>query len=186
VKSGARYIAMTSGPIDKERASETILVGVILREKYIEGLLSTFIKTDGTDSTEQIIKMIKKSRFNDQIKILLFNGIALAGLNVVDPDLLEKELKMKVVILNKRKQNPKELVHALNEFSRLTKNNAKKRIKIVEDYGSVKALKFNNIFIQSRLESYFIKNFAEKAFEALRISHIISSGISKGESTGRL
>lgn len=183
LKEGARYIAITSGPIVK--AKKSILVGVIFRSGYIEGLLSTEIGVDGTDSTGRIISMIRRSRFNEQIKILVFNGIALAGLNIINPDVLEKRLGMSVILLNKRRQNPNELINALNKFSRIRKKEVKERIAIVNGYGSVKPIAVNGLFLQSRMEKHYVRRFAERAFEAIRISHIIASGISKGESRGR-
>ena len=80
--------------------------------------------------------MIRRSRFNEQIKILVFNGIALAGLNIINPDVLEKRLGMSVILLNKRRQNPNELINALNKFSRIRKKEVKERIAIVNGYGS--------------------------------------------------
>ena len=83
MKEGVRYIAIASGP--KEKGKDSILVGVVFRNSYIEGLVSSTVKSDGTDSTDKIIRMIKHSKFRDQIRVLLFNGIALAGLNIIDP-----------------------------------------------------------------------------------------------------
>ena len=184
MKEGVRYIAIASGPIEKGTA--TTLIGVIFRDNYIEGLLSTKIKIDGTDSTGKIIKMVKKSRFREQIRILLFNGIALAGLNIINPAELEKRLCSKVVLLNRRKQNAKELVNALNEFSRMTKTDVKERIAIVEDNGKMDALRANGLFLQSSLDKIYLQRFSKTAFEALRAAHIIARGISTGESKGRL
>lgn len=186
MKDGVRYIAIVSGPIGRKRYSKTILVGVIFRENYIEGLLSTQINADGTDSTKQIINMVKRSRFRGQIRILLLNGIALAGLNIIDPNALEKELKSKMVLLNRRKQNPNELIDALNEYSRITKIEVMERVEIVRAYGSVKPLRIKNLFMQSKLEDHYLRKFADNAFESLRIAHIIASGIYTGESKGRL
>lgn len=186
MKSGARFIAITSGPIDRAKRNKTLIVGAVYRETYIEGLLSTRVTVDGIDSTAQIIKMIKGSRFRDQIRILLFNGIALAGLNIINPKLLEKKLKMNVVLLNRRRQNAKDLINALNESSRITRKNTRERAKVVEEHSSTKILKARNLFLQSGLDDHYLRNFADKAFEALRISHIISRGISSGESKGRL
>jgi uncharacterized protein len=184
VKQGVRYIGITSGPINKGKKS--LLVGIIFRDNYIEGLLSSTIDVDGTNSTRKIIKMVKRSRFNGQIRILVLNGIALAGLNIIDPDLLEKALGMRVILLNRRRQNAKELISALRKFSRTKKIDVENRITIVKRYASVKPEVVNGLFLQSTVEMSYVKKFAEKWFEAIRISHIIASGISKGESTGRL
>lgn len=184
LKEGVRYIAIASGPIGKRAA--TPLVGIIFREGYIEGLLSARIKADGTDSTERIIKMVGRSRFGEQIRILLFNGIALAGLNIINPAELEKRLHSKVVLLNRRKQNAGELVNALNEFSRATKTDVKERIIIVRESKKLNAVRANGMFLQSSLDESYLKKFAESAFEALRVAHIIARGMSTGESKGRL
>jgi endonuclease V-like protein UPF0215 family len=183
MKEGVRYIAIASGPIGK---SKPILIGVIFRNGYIEGLLSTSITANGTDSTARIISMVKRSRFGDQIRILLLNGIALAGLNIIDPIKLEKRLSSKVVLLNKRKQNAAELVNALNEFSRRTKANVDNRKAIVERSRNMNTLKVNGLHMQSSIEENYLKRFAETAFKALRVAHIIARGVSTGESKGRL
>lgn len=183
MKAGIRYIAIASGPIGKKKS---LIVGVIFRDNYIEGLLSSSVNVDGTDSTRQIIRMIKRSRFKEQIRILLFNGIAIAGLNIINPKLLEKELNYKVVLLNRHKQNAKELINALREFSRIRKIDVKKRIDIVDKYSKVKSIKVHDLFMQSELEDAYIRAFTERAFEALRIAHIIARGVSTGESKGSL
>ncbi len=183
MKSGVRYIAIASGPIKKGR---TCLIGVIFRNSYIEGVLSGAIEADGTDATGQIIRMVRRSRFAAQIRILLFNGIALAGLNIINPGLLERELDAKVVLLNRRRQNPKELIKALGEFSRLKRKDVKSRIKTVEAYGAIKPLRVNGLYMQSSLDNVYLKAFAESAFEAIRIAHIVARGVSTGESKGRI
>lgn len=186
MKRGARFIAIASGPIDKGRKKRALLVGLIFRDSYIEGLLSTSIETEGTDSTRKIISMLNKSRFREQVKVLLFNGIALAGLNIIDPKKLERKLKMRVVLLNKRRQHAKELVMALKRFSESTGANVDGRIRIVESSASMNSLKTNGLYLQSTLDKAYLKSFAANAFEALRIAHIIARGISGGESKGRL
>lgn len=183
MKEGIRYIAIASGPIG---GSKSVLVGVIFRNNYVEGLLSTSITANGTDSTSRITRMIERSRFRDQIRILLFNGIALAGLNTIDPEKLEKRLSSKVVLLNRRKQNAAELVNALNEFSSRTKVDVNERKAMVNRSKRMNSLRVNGLFLQSNLDESYLKRFAETAFEALRVAHIIARGVSTGESKGRL
>ncbi|MGD0510802.1 MAG: DUF99 family protein [Candidatus Micrarchaeaceae archaeon] len=184
MKRGARYIAIASGP--KGRDSRTILIGVIFRDGYIEGVLSGSVAVDGTDSTAMIIRMIEKSRFREQIRILVLNGIAIAGLNITDPKSLERKLGTKVVLLNRKKQNPKELINALRKFSISSGKNADRRIAIVSDYGKITPIKMSGVFVQCSLEPHYARKFAERAFEALRVAHMIARGISTGESKGRL
>jgi uncharacterized protein len=184
LKSGARYIAIASGPI-KDR-KKTILVGIILRNNYIEGVLSTRIAVDGTDSTDKIIKMIKGSRFKDQARILVFNGIALAGLNVINLKMLEKKLDVRIILINRRRQDAPQLIKAMNTFASMSRKNVEDRIDIVREYSRVNPIKINGLFVQSEMEQHHLKNFTDRAFEAIRIAHIIASGVSTGESKGRI
>ena len=184
MKDGIRYIAIASGPKEKEK--DSILVGVVFRNNYIEGLVSSTVKSDGTDSTDKIIRMIRHSKFKDQIRVLLFNGIALAGLNIIDPEALEERLGSKVVLLNRRRQNPKELINALRVFSRLSGVKTEGRINIVKKSSSMRPVLVDGFYFQSALSEPFLKRFGKNAFEALRVAHIMARGMATGESKGRL
>ena len=91
MKKGIRIISFASGPINGKKA---LIVGVISRENVIEGILSGNVEVDGFDSAKKIISLIKKSRFREQIKIVALNGIAIAGLNVVNVYKIKKDLKI--------------------------------------------------------------------------------------------
>ncbi len=189
MKEGVRYIAIASGPIKNRyigKRKDTLIIGIIFRENYIEGFLSTKITSNGTDSTRRIIEMVNNSRFKEQIRILIFNGIAIAGLNIINPKILEEKLDSKVVLLNRRKQNANELINALSHFSKANKVNVRDQIEIVKESSNIKPLRTDGFFIQSGLDNNYIKNFTANAFEALRIAHIVARGIATGESKGRL
>ena len=183
MKSGVRYMAIASGPIGNRK--RTLLIGLVFREGYLEGMLSTDIAVDGTDSTDKIIRMMSRSRFREQMRVILSNGIALAGLNVMSPETVERKLGISMLLMNRRRQNPKELINALKEFSRITGKDVKERIRIIKDYG-IRPVRANGMYIQSGMDRRDIRIFAARAFEALRMAHIVASGFSTGESRGRL
>lgn len=184
MKAGVRYIAIASGPIKSRK--KALLIGIVLRDNYIEGLLSSKVQADGTDSTRRIIRMIEDSHFGNQVRILILNGIALAGLNVVNPKTIERRLKLRIVLVNRRKQNANKLIKALRTFSRINKTDVTERVKIVKEYAKTRPLYVRGLFIQSSLEPYYVRKFSNKAFEAIRVAHIIARGIASGESKGRI
>ncbi len=184
MKAGVRYIAIASGPI--EHGKKSLVVGIIFRNDYMEGALSTSVDADGTDSTDRIIRMIRRSRFKEQIRILIFNGIALAGLNIIEPKILEKSLGVRIILLNRKRQNSKELVKALKEYSRISGDDVEKRIGVVEKYAAVRPVRKNGFYLQSTLDEPYLRAFAGRAFEALRAAHIIARGVSTGESKGAI
>jgi hypothetical protein len=196
IKEGARIIAITSGPITrknrkKELGTDTLTVGVIGRRGAIEGILSCYIECDGNDATRKIIHMISKSRFKEQIKIIALNGIALAGLNVVNVDLLEKKLKVDVIIITRDKPRPSKLLSAI-EVYRNESITEKRNLNADEKRLLVKRANARNIFheegfyIQTRKEIGNIRSNIVQCFELLRLSHIIARGVKTGESRGRI
>lgn len=163
-----------------------LIVGVVGKDGSIEGILSSRIVTDGTDSTNRIIHMIAESRFKEQIRIVALNGIALAGLNVVDVPALERKLGVKVAIMTRNRPRPTKLLIALKTFAKLKEKSVERRVALVKEQAKIKPVNVNGFYMQSTLERYEASAFATKLYDALRLSHLISSGISNGESTGRV
>jgi endonuclease V-like protein UPF0215 family len=155
------------------------MVGVIAREGKIEGILSGMIKTDGTDATERMAGLIRKSRFADQVKAVALNGVALAGLNVADL----KELKARgydYIILTRSKQRPSLLIRAI----RLAEGKNSTKEALVKAHAAVKQRNMGGFYYRSSVP--VPKPMIREAYEALRLSHLISNGVATGESKGRI
>ncbi|MGC8587383.1 MAG: DUF99 family protein [Candidatus Micrarchaeia archaeon] len=180
-KYGIRIAAITSGPL----SSKTAFVScVIYRSGIIEGLLSTNIEVNGSNSTSKLARMFRKSRFSQQIRILAFNGIALAGLNVVDVYKLSGMLRAGFVIATRKKPRKELLLEALDAFASKKGEDVSFRKAIVERVSSESIAYLNGFYFQGIYAPD--STMAARIIEALRISHIISRGVSTGESKGRL
>jgi len=191
MKEGIRVLGIDDSPFDKSgREKRVLIVGTVYRNGIVEGVLSTFITKDGTDSTIKLSRMVSKSRFLQQIKLIIIHGTMMAGLNVVDIHRLSQKLRVPVIAVIKRKPDMERVYNALRKSSIRTFN-AKR--KIIEKAG--KAAGFSKARIKG--ETYFIQPAgidARKSEEslnrlgvgALRLAHIIGSGIVKGESSGRI
>jgi hypothetical protein len=184
LKAGIRFVAVASGPINGRKRA--LIVGVVGRDGVIEGVLSDSVEVDGKDSTGRITRMIKQSRFGDQIRLVVLNGIAIAGLNVVDTPRLEKALRIKVLVLTRGRPRPRLLVRALNEFSRTNGESVKERIALVKEQAKIKPVKLEGFHLQSTVEKSEISRIAGSAYELLRIAHLIARGVETGESKGRI
>ncbi len=204
MKNGSRIIAITSGPFIRKTGTKTnksikislknkkiLTVGVIGRKNVVEGIVSTYIDIDGSDSTDKIIKMIKHSRFFSQIKLIALNGIALAGLNIVDIYQLKKQLKLDALIITRNKPRPNKLINALKTAAKQNRTNSENennKIKIdqINKYKNEHIFYEKNFYIQTALDLENIKNIVEPAIALLRLSHLIARGVQTGESKGRL
>ena len=184
MKSGARFIAIASGP--RQERDRTLLVGVVARENSIEGILSGSVAVNGDDATRQIIRMIFRTRFKEQIKIIALNGVAIAGLNVIDVQGLEGSLDVETIVFTRAKPDPRKLVHALSAFAKKNGMDAKQGIALVRAQARRKPERVDGFHIQCMLKKHELKAFAKQSYEMLRIAHLIASGIETGESRGRI
>jgi len=177
MKSGLRAIGIDDGP----QANRTLLVGVVMRPDRIEGILSTRVELDGDDSTEAILKMVKK-RFHDQIKCIFLDGVAVAGFNLVNYKELSGKLGLPVIACTSNKPHPEEFSKALERWP--GKKRLWERIR-------TPAYRLGSIWYQfagcSQLDAKsLVKQFQIHSSipEPLRVAHLMAAGIELGESKG--
>ncbi len=184
VKQGSRIISIAGGPIQARKS--VLLVGIVGEKNTIEGILSSKIRVNGSDSTDKIIKMISLSRFKGEIKILTLNGIALAGLNFVDLEKIKDKLGVHFLVITKKKPRPTEIGKALEAFSSKSGKDINTKINIVAKFSSYRFYSEKNIYILSDLPIPSYKNILNYCIEFQRIAHLVASGISNGESKGKI
>ena len=188
MKGGVRIAAITTGPIGKgsgrKSGSRALLVCVVGTLNGVEGVLSTNVTIDGDDATRKITVMIKKSRFGEQVKAIAFNGIALAGLNIVDISELDRSLSAKSMIITRHKPRPSLLMNALRALKRETNMVIGGRAELLRS--QKKSAHINGFYVQSGMDRWDTARILMTAASLLRLSHLISSGVSRGESKGRM
>ncbi len=183
MKKGIRILAIEDSPY-KRGDERALIIGVIGREGIIEGVLSSSVAVDGTDSTQQILKMIRASRFSSQIALLALNGITVAGLNLINIAELGRKLSIPVLAITRKRPRPAMLAQAMRKWSPEYENNSEVMKEIKR---AITVRKSGGYYVQSvEMENGSIDRFAKPAAELLRLSHLIASGVVKGESKGRL
>ncbi|MFH1752539.1 MAG: DUF99 family protein [archaeon] len=184
LKPNIRVIGFDDGYFKPRTKTNTILIGSIACfNGLIEGFLTTKIKVDGFNSTQKIISLIKKSKFEKQVKYILLSGITFAGFNTADIQEIFKKTKKPVIVVIERKPNYKKISQALDNLP-----NKQKRLKLIEKAGKVYS--FKNVYFQCHgLSEKQAKQILKKTLinskipEVLRLSHLIASSITLGQST---
>ncbi len=182
IKAGARILAIDDSYFSG-RKGYCLAVGIIGRSSTVEGVLSFKVAIDGDDATKAIMKAVKKSRFRDQVKIIVINGIVLAGLNIVDAYALYKKLGMPVVAITRKKPHPERLAAVIRRC-----RGGEKKLHVLESSTSH--------MLTARQDGYYLQligigkkgvspRFGEM-LGLLRLARIIGSGLSRGESRGRM
>jgi len=186
MKKEIRILGIDDAPFDKFRDKECLVVGVLIRANgRLDGVLSTRVKVDGKDATEKIMKMIMNSRQYGQLKLVMIDGISLAGFNVVNIKKLNEKIKTPVIVVTRKRPNLRKIKNALMKLK-----DGKEKWEIIENLPKPK--KFGDIYcqfvgIEEREVEEVLKmtTIYSKIPEPIRLAHIIGSGIIKGDSRGR-
>ena len=190
VKREIRILGIDDAPFNKFRDKKCMIVGTVYRGgNYMDALLSTQVRVDGSDSTKKIVDMANKTSHKDQLSCIMTDGIAVAGFNVININEIAKKTGMPVIVVTRNKPNFRKISDALEKIKQ------KNKIKLIRDAGKVYKIKIKG----KKVYFQFSKNINEKEVrkiirisatnslipEPIRIAHIIASGIILGKSHGR-
>ncbi|MEM5791062.1 MAG: DUF99 family protein [Candidatus Aenigmatarchaeota archaeon] len=190
IKSEIRVLGFDDSAFEKNSESLVPVIGVVFRGgKFLDGVLKTEVKVDGLDATEKIVKLINLSRHKQQLKVIMFDGITLAGFNLVDIEEVGKKTSLPVIVINRKIPNLEKVRDALKNF-----DDFEKRWEIVLRAGKIKECRVKNkkIYYQAfglsdedAREIINITSTRSLIPEPLRVAHLIATAIVRGESYGR-
>jgi len=189
LKSQVRVLGFDDAPF-RFGPQKVLVIGTVMRlPGYLEGVLRTECMVDGDDATEALVTAILGSRFREQIKLVMIDGVALGGFNVVDIDLIREETDLPAATVTRDKPDMKKIEAALRKHFRDWQD----RLEVIERhelheigtghkplYVSVSGMKLEEV--RSMLRQSIVRGAMP---EPLRVAHIIASGVVKGESRGR-
>jgi hypothetical protein len=191
LKSEIRILGFDDGAFTARSKELVPVIGVIFRGgKFLDGALTTAVQVDGSDATEKIVKLINTTRHKQQLKVIMFDGITLAGFNVVDVKKLSEQTKLPVIVINRKMPNLKKVEAALKKFE-----DFESRWQAIENAGEIKEccvkefkkVYYQNIAIDDNTAKEVIKLSCTRSFipEPLRVAHLIATAVVRGESYGR-
>jgi endonuclease V-like protein UPF0215 family len=189
IKEEIRILAWDDGPFEFGTIGEDIIVGVIFRGgKILDGFLKTEVKIDGIDATRKIIEKILKCKHKD-LRVVMFDGITVAGFNIVDIKEIYEKTKLPVIVVIRKKPDIKKFILSMKKLPY-----SKKRLKCVENAGTIypatikdKRIYFQCYGIEKEDAEEIIKKTSTISLipEPLRVAHLIATGFVFGESVGR-
>jgi len=185
LKKEIRVIGIDDAPFDKFKKGKVLVVGAVFRGgSWLDGILSTKVQVDGNNATKNIADMINKCKYKPQLQCIFLDGIAVGGFNVIDVKELNKKTELPVIVIIRRRPDIENIKRIL------IKLNKKNKIESIENAGQVH--KAGKIYVQLKglnLEKAkeILKITCTRSHipEAIRLAHIIASGITYGESRGR-
>lgn len=98
----AHAIGLDDGPFAPTHRGDVDLIGAVCTATRLDGVLCTRVRRDGANATARIASLIASSRYAGHLQIVLLQGIAVAGFNVVDLHGLNGHLGIPVVAVARR------------------------------------------------------------------------------------
>jgi endonuclease V-like protein UPF0215 family len=169
---------------------KTRVIGVVMRiPNYIEGVMKTEVEVDGNDATDKLIEMITKSRYKEQLKAVMLDGIALGGFNVVDIEELNEKLQLPIITITRDEPDMIKIKKALEKNF----DDWERRLELISKRSLTEIkTKHKPIFIEViGIDEQEAKELINRSTvrgvlpEPIRIAHIIAAGIVSGESYGK-
>ena len=185
IKPEIRVLGVDDGVFTPHVESLVPVVGVVFRGGYwLDGVMHTEILVDGFDATERISAMVTGSPHYKQLRVIMLNGITFAGFNVVDIKALNATTDLPVIAVTREKPDLPLIRRALEHLPR-----SEERWKAVLNAGELSKVSMRKEGEKVYLHTAGISVLdAEKIVrltstrsnlpEALRVAHLIASGIS--------
>ena len=188
IKQEIRILGIDDSPFPSHTTDDVMLVGTIFRAgNWLDGVLSTYIRGDGTDATKKIVSMVQNSRNLGQLGVIMLDGITFGGFNLVNIREIFEATKVPVIVVMRKIPNFEGIKKALKNFQ-----NWENRWENVVEAGKVYKvdnpepiyIQINGIEIEDAVEIVKLSTTRSAIPEPLRVAHIIAAGIIKGESKG--
>lgn len=178
-------IGIDDGPLRKFEDPDVLVVGVVMagRER-VEGVLTTRLSIDGDGVTEKLAAWIGASRFQPILRAILFDGITIAGLSIIDLPHLGERTGLPVIAVTRRPPSAENLEAALRAAE------LEDRIPLIERAGPAhrwRRIHFECAGIDAAGARGILEEQSGRSHlpEAVRLAHLIAGGVTLGESRGR-
>ncbi len=188
MKRQVRVLGIDDSPFTFE-SKRTLVVGVVSRlPMYVEGIMRTKCDVDGTDANEAIADMVLRSRYREQLKVIMIDGVAVGGFNVVDIDRLYRDTGVACATVTRGLPDYGSMEKALRAHFR----DWEERIEVIRRHPLYRLGGRRSIYAAATgisiddLEMIIEESTVSGSLpEPLRIAHLISSAMVRGESHGR-
>lgn len=189
MKPHVRVLGIDDSPFEFSD-KKTLVVGVVMRlPTYVEGVMKTECEVDGEDANQALAEMVCRSRFRENLKLAMVDGIALGGFNVVDISFLYETTGVPFATVTR---DPPDM-EAIEKALRIHFDDWERRLEVIRRHP---VLEFSTdhkpIFVtlagieegeaRSLIRGCTIRGALP---EPIRVAHLIATAMARGESKGR-
>lgn len=185
IKPEIRVLGVDDGAFVPHTKGYAPIVGAVFRGGYwLDGVLATKVEIDGFDATSQIAKMIDNSPHHKQLRVVMLDGVTVAGFNVVDIKRLSILTGLPVIAVTRDKPDFTEIRKALKHLP-----GSLERWKAVLDAGEIIEvqtrrhnkkvfMEVSGMSVEDATKVLRMTATRSNMPEALRVAHMIASATS--------
>ncbi len=179
-------VGFDDAPFAPTHRGDVAVVGAVFAGLRLEGVLVGKVRRDGANSTDALARMITGSRFR-QLQLILLQGIAVAGFNVVDVEALARTTGLPVLAVCRRAPRFARIRSALLARVR----GGARKWALIEKLGPMErlgAVYVQRVGIDAAEAEAVVRRLAVNGHipEPLRAAHLIAGALGRGESRGRV
>jgi endonuclease V-like protein UPF0215 family len=180
-------IGFDDAPFAQAHRGDVLVVGAVCSGERLDGVLTAVVRRDGANATRVLGEMTNRSRFRQHLQLVMLQGIALAGFNVVDIHRLREMVGLPILVVSRRRPDLDAIRRALLERV----PGGARKWKLIERAGPMEPM--GGVHVQraglawSDAQTTLARFSIHSAVpEPLRMAHLVAGGLARGESSHRV
>ena len=185
LRSFSHVVGVDDCPFEREYRGDVPVIGAVFANSRLEGVLRGSVRRDGANATRNLVRLIAESKYWAQLQLVMLQGIAFAGFNVVDLPRLHRELDLPVLVVVRRRPRLDRVRRALKRVP-----GGERKWALIERLGPAEPVA--RVFVQrvglslTEAAAAIARHAVHGTIpEPLRTAHLIAGGITMGQSRGR-
>jgi hypothetical protein len=180
-----RAVGFDDAPFARGGRGDVALAGVVCAGTRFEGLVWGRLRRDGWNATEAVARLLLPGKFLPQLHLVLLDGIAFGGLNVVDLEALAARLSRPCVAVMRRDPDLAAMERAIRRLP-----GAERRLALLRRAGPLHRhgpFVFQVRGADAAQTGLALERLTDRGAvpEALRLAHLVGAAVMRGESGRR-
>ena len=180
-----RAVGFDDAPFDRARRGDVAIAGVVCAGTRFEGLVWGRVRRDGWNATGELVRLLAGRKFLPQLHLVLVDGIAFGGFNVVDLAALAEALRRPCAAVMRRPPDLAAVERAIRKLPR-----PERRLEALRRAGPVHragAFVFQVRGADPDATAGALARLTDRGAvpEPLRLAHLVARAVRTGESGNR-
>jgi len=182
----SHVVGFDDAPFPRDARGDVPVVGCVFSEATFTGVLSGKVRKDGRNATEVLARLVRTSKWAPQLQLVMLQGIALGGFNVVDLHALHRLTGLPVLVVARHAPD----LAAIREALASRVPGGARKWALVERAGPMEPCA--GVFVQraglglDEAAAVIARTALHGRIpEPLRAAHLVAGGAFGGESRGR-